>query len=82
MNEKTTQDLDMMKVGVVFWGGWVGGGSVNSTSTQLYIFPHRKLFSDRLIQATANLCAGFMFVYIHIYRFHIGSYQDGRQLYI
>lgn len=70
----------MMNVGVMFW--WGGGGSVNSTSTQFYIFPHRKLLSDRLIQATANLCAGFMFVYIHIYKFHIGSYQDGRQLYI
>lgn len=65
-----------MKVGLVLWG------SVNSTSTQLYVCPHRKLLSGRLVQATANLCAGFMFVYIHIYIFievpteMAGNYTD------
>lgn len=49
-------------------GGGVLVGWVNSTSTQLYVCPHRKLLGDRLVQAAANLCAGFMFVtYIFIY---------------
>ena len=70
INEKIIHEPKEKNQKLWTWWRWVwccGGGSVNSTSTQLYVCPHRKLLSDRLIQATANLCAGFMFVYIHPY---------------